>query len=72
MRIAFLGNGMTGYLAAQYRELAALGHELLVVQPGSPDVAVGAMRDTAFDDLGVASFAELVSWQADQDRKSVV
>ncbi len=62
MRIAFLGNGMTGYLDAQYRELHRLGHELLVVQPGSPDVAVGAMRDTAFGDLGVADYAEHVSW----------
>jgi glycosyltransferase involved in cell wall biosynthesis len=72
MRIAFLGNGMTGYLAAQYRELAALGHDLLVVQPGSPDVAVGAMRDTAFDDLGVASFAELVSWQTEPPAAELV
>ena len=63
MRIAFLGNGMTGYLDAQYRQLHALGHELLVVQPGSPEVAVGAMRDTAFGDLGVSSYAEHVPWQ---------
>lgn len=67
MRIALLSNGLTGYLVAQYRELAALGHELLVVAPGSPDVAVGAMRDTAFRGLGVEEFAELLEW-AEQPR----
>lgn len=63
MRIAFLGNGMTGYLHAQYRELAALGHDLLVVQPGRPDLAVGAMRDTAFSGLGTEEFARYVGWE---------
>lgn len=63
MRVAFLGNGMTGYLHAQYRELAALGHELLVVQPGRPDLAVGAMRDTAFSGLGTEEFARYVGWE---------
>ncbi|KQX73913.1 glycosyltransferase family 4 protein [Aeromicrobium sp. Root472D3] len=72
MRIAFLGNGLTGYLAAQYRELARLGHELLVVQPGSPEVAVGAMRDTAFDELGVASFAELLEWTSEPSAADLV
>ncbi|WP_235737228.1 glycosyltransferase family 4 protein [Nocardioides alcanivorans] len=64
MRIAFLGNGMTGYLHAQYRELAALGHDLLVVQPGRPDLAVGAMRDTAFSGLGTEEFATYVGWES--------
>lgn len=63
MRIAFLGNGMTGYLDAQYRALHRRGHELLVVQPGSPDAAVGAMRDTAFGDLGVDAYADHLAWQ---------
>lgn len=69
MRIAFLGNGMTGYLHAQYRELAALGHDLLVVQPGRPELAVGAMHDTAFSGLGTEEFATYVGWeQLDADR----
>lgn len=72
MRIVFLGNGMTGYLAAQYRELARLGHDLLVVQPGSAEVAVGAMRDTAFGDLGVDEFAEHLAWTTEPPAAELV
>lgn len=72
MRIAFLGNGMTGYLDAQYRALHALGHDLLVVQPGTPEVAVGAMRDTAFGDLGVGEYAEHVAWTQEPTRTELV
>jgi len=72
MRVAFLGNGMTGYLDAQYRQLSRLGHELLVVQPGSPDVAVAAMRDTAFGDLGVDEYATFVGWTEQPDPKELV
>ena len=61
MRIAFLGNGMTGYLQAQYRQLHRLNHELLVVTPGRQDVAVAAMRDTAFE-LDIESYAKLIAW----------
>ncbi len=57
-----LVNGMTGYLDAEFRALHALGHELLVVAPGSPDVAVGAMADTAFAGLATESYADVVAW----------
>lgn len=72
VRIAFLGNGMTGYLHAQYRALHDLGHDLLVVQPGKPEAAVGAMRDTAFDDLGTEEFAEYVGWETQPDPDRLV
>ncbi|MBC7633675.1 glycosyltransferase family 4 protein [Aeromicrobium sp.] len=71
MRIVFLGNGMTGYLDAQYRELHQLGHELMVVQPDSPEAAVAAMRDTAFGDLGTGTYAEFLGWQ-DSPRPDVL
>jgi len=61
VRIAFLINGMTGYLDAQYRQLHKLGNQLLVVTPQS--TALGeAMADTAFA-LDVADYAELVGWK---------
>lgn len=63
---------MTGYLDAQYRALHALGHELLVVQPGSPDVAVGAMRDTAFGDLGLDTYAEHLLWTREPTQAELV
>lgn len=72
MRIAFLGNGMTGYLDAQYRALHVLGHDLLVVQPGSPDVAVGAMRDTAFGDLGIGEYADHLLWSSEPSPAELV
>jgi glycosyltransferase involved in cell wall biosynthesis len=62
VRIAFLGNGLTGYLNAQYRKLHELKHDLLVVQPGRQDVAVASQRDTAFE-LDVQSYATYVPWQ---------
>ncbi len=64
MRIALLINGMTGYLHAEFEALHALGHELLVVTPGSPEVSVGAMVDTAFGDLGTEQFAKVHAWPA--------
>lgn len=54
---------MTGYLDAQYRQLHQLGHDLMIVQPNSPLAAVGAMRDTAFGDLGVGDYANYIGWQ---------
>lgn len=72
MRIALLINGMTGYLHAEFEELAALGHELLVVTPGTPQVAVGAMADTAFGDLGTAAFARVHAWQETPDPAALV
>lgn len=72
MRIALLVNGMTGYLHAEFEALARLGHELLVVTPGSPEVAVGAMADTAFGDLGTAEFARLHAWQEPPEPASLV
>ena len=62
MRIAFLLNGMTGYLAAELRALHALGHELFVSTPGRPEVAVGAMVDTAFSGFDLAGYAEADEW----------
>lgn len=63
MRIALLINGMTGYLDAQFRHLQKLGHELLLVTPGSPKVAVGAMHDTRFTVLDRAhEYAEVIAW----------
>jgi glycosyltransferase involved in cell wall biosynthesis len=72
LRIAFLINGLTGYLAAQYRALAKLGDDLLVVTPGSPEASGAAMADTAFADLGVDDFAELVRWAAPPDPAELV
>ena len=63
MRIALLINGMTGYLQAEFEALHTLGHDLLVVTPGSPEVSVGAMADTAFGDLGTGRVARLHAWQ---------
>ncbi len=62
MRIALLTNGLTGYLAAQYRQLHKLGNELLVVAPASAEVSGEAMADTAFTGLGVEEYARVVSW----------
>ncbi|GAB2479193.1 glycosyltransferase family 4 protein [Jatrophihabitans fulvus] len=60
MRIAFLLNGMTGYLDAQYRALRALGHDLFVAYPA--DVTVfEAMADTDFR-LDVEGYAETWAW----------
>lgn len=73
MRIALLINGMTGYLDAEFRALADLGHTLLLVTPGSADVSVGAMRDTAFTVLEHASeYAEVHAWQTDPDPAELV
>ena len=63
MRIALLVNGMTGYLQAELEALHSLGHDLLVVTPGAPEVSVGAMIDTAFGDLGTARVARVHAWQ---------
>ncbi|MCW2857240.1 MAG: hypothetical protein JWR52_2855 [Marmoricola sp.] len=66
MRIALLINGMTGYLDAEFRALADLGHTILLVTPGSADASVGAMRDTAFTVLDHASeYADVHAWQQD-------
>lgn len=72
MRIALLINGMTGYLNAEFAALQRLGHELLVVAPGAPEVAVGAMVDTAFGDLGTEAFAQVHSWTTQPDPEELV
>lgn len=72
MRIVLLINGMTGYLHAEFEALHALGHELLVVTPGSPEVSVGAMVDTAFGDLGTEQFAKVHSWQSPPEPAALV
>jgi glycosyltransferase involved in cell wall biosynthesis len=68
VRIALLINGMTGYLDAQFRHLHKLGHELLLVAPGSPKVAVGAMQDTKFTVLDRADeYAQVIAWPEQPD-----
>lgn len=62
MRIALLVNGMTGYLHAEFEALHRRRHELFLVTPGSPEVSVGAMADTAFGDLGTGDFARVYAW----------
>jgi glycosyltransferase involved in cell wall biosynthesis len=63
VRIAFLLNGMTGYLDAEYRQLHKLGDELLVVSPGSGEAAGEAMADTAFRGLDTEEYAQVVAWE---------
>ena len=72
MRIALLINGMTGYLQAELEALHALGHDLLVVTPGCPEVSVGAMVDTAFGDLGTGRVAQVHAWQTPPEPASLV
>lgn len=67
MRVALLNNGMTGYLDAEFRALHALGHDLFVVAPRTPEVAVGAMRDSAFTGLGTEAYARVLAWQEQPD-----
>jgi glycosyltransferase involved in cell wall biosynthesis len=61
VRIAFLINGMTGYLDAQYRQLHKLGNELLVVTPTSDGLGE-AMADTNFDAVISDDYAQMVGW----------
>jgi glycosyltransferase involved in cell wall biosynthesis len=72
LRIAFLINGLTGYLTAQYRALAKLGDDVLIVTPGSPEASGEAMADTAFAGLGVEDFARLVEWRKRPDPAELV
>ena len=72
MRIALLVNGMTGYLHAEIAALHKLGHEVLLVTPGSPEVSVGAMVDTAFSGLGTESFATVHAWESPPDPDQLV
>lgn len=55
MRVAILATGWAGFNDAACRELAARGVELLVVTEG--DVA-----DTAYENLGIASYARSHVW----------
>jgi glycosyltransferase involved in cell wall biosynthesis len=59
VRIAFLTNGMTGYLDNEYRHLHKLGNDLLVVAPGEP--AFDAMADTAFE-VSTDDYARTLTW----------
>jgi glycosyltransferase involved in cell wall biosynthesis len=61
VRIAFLLNGMTGYLDAQYRQLHKLGNELLVVTPTSDGLGE-AMADTNFDAVITDDYARMIGW----------
>ncbi len=72
MRIALLVNGMTGYLNAEFEALDRLGNDLLVITPASPEVAVGAMADTAFDGLSTDGFARVHAWAAQPEPDDLV
>lgn len=73
MRIALLVNGMTGYLDAEFRALHRAGHELFVATPGRPEVAVGAMHDTAFERFEVADVAATyLAWPSEPDAADLV
>lgn len=73
VRIALLVNGMTGYLDAEFSALQDRGNDLFIATPGRPEVAVGAMRDTAFSEFRVASSAEVyLPWQSDPDPADLV
>jgi glycosyltransferase involved in cell wall biosynthesis len=72
VRIAFLLNGLTGYLDAQHRKLHALGDDLLIVSPATPGVSGEAMADTAFSGLGTEQYAQVISWQQQPDPAELV
>jgi glycosyltransferase involved in cell wall biosynthesis len=72
MRLAFLLNGLTGYLDAQYRALHKLGDELLIVTPGSPEASGEAMADTAFTRLGIEDYAQVIGWKQPPDPAQLV
>jgi hypothetical protein len=72
MRLAFLMNGLTGYLDGQHRALHKLGNELLIVTPGSPAASGEAMADTAFTGLGTEDYAQVVTWVEPPDPKTLV
>jgi glycosyltransferase involved in cell wall biosynthesis len=59
VRIAFLTNGMTGYLDNEYRHLHKVGNELLVVAPRAP--VFEAMADTAFV-ITAEDYARSLTW----------
>jgi glycosyltransferase involved in cell wall biosynthesis len=71
VRIALLINGMTGYLEAQYRQLHARGHELLLVTPTSSEAFAEAMADTAFD-VAPDGYARTIGWRTPPDPDELV
>lgn len=72
VRIAFLLNGMTGYLDAQYRQLHKLGDELLIVSPSSGVAAGEAMADTAFQGLQTEEYAQVLGWESPPRPRALV
>jgi glycosyltransferase involved in cell wall biosynthesis len=70
VRIAFLINGMTGYLNAEFKQLHALGNDLLVVTPVG-DGLDEAMADTEFR-LDTRDFAQVHGWQQPPDPAALV
>ena len=56
VRIAWLTQGLSGYLDACFRALQALGDEQLVVHPRS-------MTDTAFDGNQFGDYAQTLAWR---------
>ena len=70
MRIAFLINGMTGYLNAEFKALHALGDELLIVTPEAEGLDE-AMADTEFR-LDTHEFAQVHGWRSDPEPAQLV
>lgn len=61
MRFAFLQTGMTGYNDACLRALAAQGHDILNVFPGSE-------KNYAFDSAAFTSYGETIRWDDAPDQ----
>src|SRR3954447_12114258 len=70
VRIAFLINGVTGYLNAEFKQLHALGNELLVVTPEGSGLDE-AMTDTEFR-LDTRDFAQVHGWHEHPDPAQIV
>jgi glycosyltransferase involved in cell wall biosynthesis len=70
VRIAFLINGMTGYLNAEFKQLHALGDELLIVTPEDEGLDE-AMADTEFR-LDTRDFAQVHGWPAPPQPRDLV
>jgi glycosyltransferase involved in cell wall biosynthesis len=70
VRIALLINGMTGYLNAEFKQLHALGNELLVVTPEGAGLDE-AMADTEFR-LDTRDFAQVHGWHSHPEPAALV
>jgi len=61
MRVAVLGQGVTGYLEAELQALSNLGVEIYLTTPST-------VSDTDFSLVGVKRFAEVETWSTPPDR----